>query len=274
MARTKHVASMKRTQKPSATKKAAATVASPSTASPQTRSASSRRPSKTGGQATSSQGTQKKPHRFKPGTRALQEIRKYQKTMHRLIPAASFIREVRAISFRFAPDIGRWQAEALVAIQEAAEDYLVKLFGDAMLCAIHAKRVTLKGTKQTNFISFVASVKKDIQLARRLGGMGQPWFLIRFYNAFMLFGFYCVMNYFTILDGSSFATINLHEKRVDSLFQQAVHRYGVEVETLCPPYSTSSIHYSKPQMLSRSIVDRRDNLSSNQLCLSSVCFQH
>ncbi|KAK9014686.1 hypothetical protein V6N11_005835 [Hibiscus sabdariffa] len=161
MARTKHVASMKRTQKPSATQKAAATVASPSTAPRQTRSASSRRPSKTGGQATSSQGTPKKPHRFKPGTRALQEIRKYQKTMHRLIPAASFIREVRAISFRFAPDIGRWQAEALIAIQEAAEDYLVKLFGDAMLCAIHAKRVTL--------------MKKDIQLARRLGGMGQPW---------------------------------------------------------------------------------------------------
>ncbi|XP_039064056.1 histone H3-like centromeric protein HTR12 [Hibiscus syriacus] len=161
MARTKHIASMKRKQKASATKKAAATAASQSTASPQTRLASSRRPSKTGGQATSSQGTPRKPHRFRPGTRALQEIRKYQKTTDRLIPAASFIREVRAISYRLAPDIGRWQAEALVAIQEAAEDYLIQLFGDAMLCAIHAKRVTL--------------MKKDIQLARRLGGMGQPW---------------------------------------------------------------------------------------------------
>ncbi|KAK8629765.1 hypothetical protein V6N13_078593 [Hibiscus sabdariffa] len=62
--------------------------------------------------------------------------------------------------------------------------------------------------------------------------------------------------------------LNLHEKRVDSLFQQAVHRSGVEVETLCPPYSTSSIQ------LSGSIVDRRNNLSSNQLCLSSVCYKY
>ncbi|GMI73278.1 CENTROMERIC HISTONE H3 [Hibiscus trionum] len=161
MARTKHAASTKRKPKASAAKKATATAASPSKASPQTRSASSRRPSKTGGQATSSQGTLRKPHRFKPGMRALQEIRKYQKATNRLIPAASFIREVRAISYRFAPNIGRWQAEALVVIQEAAEDFLIKLFGDAMLCAIHAKRVTL--------------MKKDIELARRLGGMGQPW---------------------------------------------------------------------------------------------------
>ncbi|XVF22402.1 hypothetical protein REPUB_Repub12eG0169300 [Reevesia pubescens] len=152
MARTKHIAAKNKRRKPSA-----AAAASPSTASPTTRSATR----KTGGRATPTQGTSKKPHRFRPGTRALQEIRKYQKTSNRLIPAASFIREVRAISYNLAPEINRWQAEALVAIQEAAEDYLVQLFGDAMLCTIHAKRVTL--------------MKKDIQLARRLGGMGQPW---------------------------------------------------------------------------------------------------
>ncbi|XP_022735281.1 histone H3-like centromeric protein HTR12 isoform X4 [Durio zibethinus] len=126
MARTKHIATKKPKPKSSA--------ASPSTASPS--SARAGRPRKTGGQATPFQRTSKKPHRFRPGTRALQEIRKFQKTTKLLIPAASFIRE-------------------------AAEDYLVQLFGDAMLCAIHAKRVTL--------------MKKDIQLARRLGGKGQPW---------------------------------------------------------------------------------------------------
>ncbi|XP_022735279.1 histone H3-like centromeric protein HTR12 isoform X2 [Durio zibethinus] len=151
MARTKHIATKKPKPKSSA--------ASPSTASPS--SARAGRPRKTGGQATPFQRTSKKPHRFRPGTRALQEIRKFQKTTKLLIPAASFIREVRAISYQFAPEITRWQAEALVVIQEAAEDYLVQLFGDAMLCAIHAKRVTL--------------MKKDIQLARRLGGKGQPW---------------------------------------------------------------------------------------------------
>nr|KJB09673.1 hypothetical protein B456_001G155600 [Gossypium raimondii] len=140
MSRTKHTAAKKPRRKPSA-----AAAASPATASPHTRSVTAK---KTGGPGT-------------PRTRALQEIRKYQKTSNLLVPAASFIREVRAISYRFAPDISRWQAEALVAIQEAAEDYLIQLFGDAMLCAIHAKRVTL--------------MKKDIQLARRLGGMGQPW---------------------------------------------------------------------------------------------------
>ncbi|XWS32060.1 hypothetical protein CRYUN_Cryun23aG0128600 [Craigia yunnanensis] len=156
MSRTKHIADKKQKRKPSA-----AAAASPSTSSTKTRSASVGRTRKTGGQATPSQRTSKKPHRFRPGTRALQEIRKYQKTSNLLIPAASFIREVRAISYQLAPEINRWQAEALVAIQEAAEDYLVQLFGDALLCAIHAKRVTL--------------MKKDIQLARRLGGVGQPW---------------------------------------------------------------------------------------------------
>ncbi|XP_021280144.1 histone H3-like centromeric protein HTR12 isoform X1 [Herrania umbratica] len=157
MARTKHTAAKKRKPKPSA----AAAAASTSTPSPGTSPARVLRTRKTGGQATPSQGTSKKPHRFRPGTRALQEIRKYQKSWKPLIPAASFIREVRAITYQLAPDINRWKAEALVAIQEAAEEYLVQLFGDAMLCAIHAKRVTL--------------MKKDIQLARRLGGMGQPW---------------------------------------------------------------------------------------------------
>ncbi|XWS46198.1 hypothetical protein CRYUN_Cryun14cG0044200 [Craigia yunnanensis] len=156
MARTKHIFAKKQKRRPSA-----AAAASPSTTSPKTSSARFGRPRKTGGQATPSQGTSKKPHRFRPGTRALQEIRKYQRTSKPLIPAASFIREVRAISYQLAPEITRWQAEALVAIQEAAEDYLVQLFGDAMLCAIHAKRVTL--------------MKKDIQLARRLGGMRKPW---------------------------------------------------------------------------------------------------
>ncbi|THF98250.1 hypothetical protein TEA_018349 [Camellia sinensis var. sinensis] len=91
---------------------------------------------------------QAKRHRYKPGTVALREIRFYQKTCKLIIPAAPFIRTVREISNFFAPQIIRWTAEALVAIQEAAEDYLVHLFEDAMLCAIHAKRVTLSHHRQ------------------------------------------------------------------------------------------------------------------------------
>jgi histone H3 len=107
-------------------------------------------------------GSQKKSYRYRPGTVALKEIRHFQKQTNLLIPAASFIREVRSITHMLAPpQINRWTAEALVALQEAAEDYLVGLFSDSMLCAIHARRVTL--------------MRKDFELARRLGGKGRPW---------------------------------------------------------------------------------------------------
>ncbi|XP_004250682.1 histone H3-like centromeric protein CENH3 [Solanum lycopersicum] len=72
----------------------------------------------------------------------------------------ALLEDVREVSNFFAPEVTRWQAEALIAIQAAAEDFLVCMFEDAMLCAIHAKRVTL--------------IKKDFDLARRLGGKGQP----------------------------------------------------------------------------------------------------
>ena len=52
----------------------------------------------------------------------------------------------------------RWTAEALLAMQEVAEDYIVHLFEDCNLCAIHAKRVTI--------------MPRDIQLARRIRGPG------------------------------------------------------------------------------------------------------
>ncbi|XP_058079934.1 uncharacterized protein LOC131228119 [Magnolia sinica] len=89
----------------------------------------------------------RKPHRFRPGTVALQEIRKYQKSCELLIPAApqllSFDVWVRELTAFYSRGVNRWTAEALVAIQEAAEDYLVHLFEDGMICAFHAKRVTL-----------------------------------------------------------------------------------------------------------------------------------
>nr|GEX43832.1 reverse transcriptase domain-containing protein [Tanacetum cinerariifolium] len=113
-------------------------------------------------------GEQRKPHRFRPGTVALREIRKLQKTVDLLIPVAPFVRAVKEISNYMAPEVTRWQAEALQALQEAAEDYIIQLFQDSMLCAIHAKRVTL--------------MKKDWELARRLGHKGHPWSLLKEHN--------------------------------------------------------------------------------------------
>jgi histone H3 len=97
----------------------------------------------------------RKPHRYRPGTRALKEIRKYQKSYDLLIRKLPFQRLVREIAQEFRCDY-RFQSTAILALQEAAEAYLVSLFEDSNLCAIHAKRVTI--------------MPRDILLARRLRG--------------------------------------------------------------------------------------------------------
>ena len=97
----------------------------------------------------------RKPRRFRPGTVALREIRKYQKSTELLIRKLPFQRLVREIAQDFKTDL-RFQSSAILALQEAAEAYLVGLFEDTNLCAIHAKRVTI--------------MPKDIQLARRIRG--------------------------------------------------------------------------------------------------------
>ena len=84
----------------------------------------------------------KKPHRFKPGTVALREIRRYQKSAELLIRKLPFQRLVREIAQEYKSDL-RFQASAIAALQESAEAYLVSLFEDTNLCAIHAKRVTI-----------------------------------------------------------------------------------------------------------------------------------
>ncbi|XP_041100085.1 uncharacterized protein LOC121312200 [Polyodon spathula] len=100
-------------------------------------------------------GGVKKPHRYRPGTVALREIRRYQKSTELLIRKLPFQRLVREIAQDFKTDL-RFQSSAVMALQEASEAYLVGLFEDTNLCAIHAKRVTI--------------MPKDIQLARRIRG--------------------------------------------------------------------------------------------------------
>ncbi|EGG19135.1 histone H3 domain-containing protein [Cavenderia fasciculata] len=97
----------------------------------------------------------KKTHRYRPGTVALREIRRYQKSSELLIKKLPFQRLVREIAQEFKSDL-RFQSAAIQALQEASESYLVGLFEDTNLCAIHAKRVTI--------------MTKDISLARRIRG--------------------------------------------------------------------------------------------------------
>ena len=96
-------------------------------------------------------------HRYRPGTVALREIRRYQKSTNLLIPKTSFQRYVREIAQKEpATKNYRWQSLALLALQEAAENYTVGLLEDAQMCAIHGKRITIQA--------------RDILLARRIRG--------------------------------------------------------------------------------------------------------
>jgi histone H3 len=107
-------------------------------------------------------GGVKKPYRFRPGTVALREIRKYQRNTDLLLRKLPFQRLVREIVQDMGDKVDsrfrgiRFQSHALMAIQEASEAYLTGLFEDTNLCAIHAGRVTI--------------MAKDMQLARRIRG--------------------------------------------------------------------------------------------------------
>ncbi|KAF2163529.1 hypothetical protein M409DRAFT_32870, partial [Zasmidium cellare ATCC 36951] len=122
------------------------------------RSTTSRKAPRTSTASNAAAGV-KKPHRYKPGTVALREIRRYQKSTELLMAKLPFSRLVREISMNMMSascEVTRWQSQAIQALQEAAEAFLVHLFEDSNLCAIHAKRVTI--------------MQKDIQLARRIRG--------------------------------------------------------------------------------------------------------
>ncbi|MGH0118627.1 UNVERIFIED_CONTAM: hypothetical protein FKN15_047607 [Acipenser sinensis] len=97
---------------------------------------------KAGRKNTPATGGVKKPHRYRPGTVALREIRRYQKSTELLIRKLPFQRLVREIAQDFKTDL-RFQSSAVMALQEGSEAYLVGLFEDTNLCAIHAKRVTM-----------------------------------------------------------------------------------------------------------------------------------
>ena len=97
----------------------------------------------------------KKPHRYRPGTVALREIGQFQKSTELLIRRLPFQRLVQEIAQDFKGRLN-FASGTILALQEAAEAYLVGLFEDTNLCAIHAKRITI--------------MPKDIQLARHIQG--------------------------------------------------------------------------------------------------------
>ncbi|XP_066437142.1 histone H3-like centromeric protein A isoform X2 [Eleutherodactylus coqui] len=96
--------------------------------------------------------------RHRPGAKALTEIRKYQKSTKLLLPKAPFARAVRQVCMKHTCGVPYlWQSQAIMALQEASEAYLVMLLQDANLCSIHAKRATL--------------FPVDMQLAQKIRGI-------------------------------------------------------------------------------------------------------
>jgi histone H3 len=96
-----------------------------------------------------------KPHRYRPGTVALRQIRWYQKSTELLLRKGPFNKLCREVAQMFASDL-RFGKNAVLALQEASEAYLVGVFEDTNLAAIHGKRVTI--------------MPKDVQLTRRIRG--------------------------------------------------------------------------------------------------------
>ena len=94
--------------------------------------------------------------RMKRGMRALKEIKKYQTSTELLIRRLPFQRLVKEIVQEMRPDL-RFRSMAVKALQEAGEAFLVGLLEQANLCMVHTNHVTV--------------MPKDIQLARRIGGI-------------------------------------------------------------------------------------------------------
>ena len=109
---------------------------------------------------THSVGGVKKPRRYRPGTVALREIRKYQTTTDTLIPKVSFQRLVKETLHNLCRIRGmqpmRMQSTALLALQVACEHHLVDMFQKSQMAAIHGNRVTVQ--------------PKDIQIVQYFGG--------------------------------------------------------------------------------------------------------
>ena len=106
--------------------------------------------------STFSQPPGKKPRRYRPGTVALREIRRYQKTQELLIRRAPFGRLVCELTDEATKQAKRWTSSAIAVLQETSDAYTTKLFEDSNLVATHAKCVTL--------------MPKDTQLIRQLRG--------------------------------------------------------------------------------------------------------
>ena len=93
--------------------------------------------------------------RTRPGAKALREIKMYQRSTNTLIPRAPIQRIIKEITAKYKPD-ARYSYGAIEAVHQCVDAYMVGLFEDTGLCAIHARRKTI--------------MTRDMRLARRIRG--------------------------------------------------------------------------------------------------------
>lgn len=98
---------------------------------------------------------ERKKRRYHPGTVALREIRRFQKSTDDLIPKAAIDRLIREIAQDYKTDL-RFEPNMILALQSAAEAYVVDLFEKANTVAVTSGRVGIK--------------VKDLKLARYILG--------------------------------------------------------------------------------------------------------
>ena len=108
-----------------------------------------------GAKKTTQEGGEKTKKRARPGKKALREIKMYQRSTNTLLPRATLQRVIKEISSKYFPD-ARYSYGAIDAVQQCVESYMIGLFEDTQLCAVHAKRMTC--------------MTKDMRLARRIRG--------------------------------------------------------------------------------------------------------
>ena len=101
------------------------------------------------------QNAQGSHHHYKPGTHALLEIAYYQKNWGLILSKAAFARLVREVVDDVKTGM-RWQSSAILVLQEGTEAYIVGLYGDVVLEAIHGRRVTI--------------MPKDMHIVQRIRG--------------------------------------------------------------------------------------------------------
>ena len=98
-------------------------------------------------------GGVKRVHRYRPGTVALREIRKFERSTETLIPKLPLQRLVKKVAQNYRTDLG-FQSTAIATLQKASEDYLIGIMADSVMCMLHGGRKTM--------------MMKDLQLARRV----------------------------------------------------------------------------------------------------------